>query len=238
MHLYKSVSDEAFISSAETTTPIIARLRASQDSRSKFVWPPLEAFFDPGGAASSSDNIKTDLSIIRRTADFEMGNRISCAEISSSQREPGGSRRIFISREDAKSRLILNWTEIAPILQDWGYEVLRLSDLSVADQIETFASAAYVVGVHGAGLTNLVFAPIGVHVLEIFPALRATGAFWKLSSGLGHDYHALIADDPELPRPDYATYRSAPGQKSPNVILSPEKLRKALEDLHSADNGR
>jgi len=232
VHLYKSVSSESFFLSGNDY-PYYREIARLAGIGSKFVWPGKKRFSIRASRLLVSDNLKPTFqhpahSVSKWATDFLRQSLLP--------RAPGGGRCIFISREDAKSRIILNWPEVAPILEEYGYEVLRLADLPVAEQIETFASAAYVVGVHGAGLTNLLFAPIGTHVLEIFPALRATGAFWKLSSGLGHDYHALIADDPEFPRPDYATYRSAPGQKSPNVILPPEKLRKALEALHAAGN--
>ena len=40
--------------------------------------------------------------------------------------------------------------------------------MSVRDQIDHFAAADAIVGLHGAGLTNLVFAKPGARVLEIF----------------------------------------------------------------------
>jgi hypothetical protein len=141
------------------------------------------------------------------------------------------SRRLFISRTGSKSRRILNWPVIEPILISFGFAVLNVEDLTLDEQIAAFAEAAYVAGVHGAGLTNILFAPPGLRVLEILPPLVATHAYWRLSHGLGHHYHALVADDPELPRPDYTPWGHHPEYNDRDLIIDPAQLTAALQSL-------
>jgi hypothetical protein len=143
------------------------------------------------------------------------------------------SRRLFISRTGATSRRILNWAAIEPILVSFGFEILNVEELTLDEQIATFAAAAYVAGVHGAGLTNILFSPPGLRVLEILPPMVATHAYWRLSHGLGHHYHALVADDPELPRPDYSTWGHHPEYNDRDVIIDPARLTDALQSLTS-----
>ena len=67
-------------------------------------------------------------------------------------------------------------------------------------------------GVHGAGLSNAWFCRSGqARLLEILPPLCATSDYWKLAMAKGLRYDAFVADDPELERPDYATWAAPTG---------------------------
>jgi hypothetical protein len=141
-------------------------------------------------------------------------------------------KKIFISRTDAVGRAILNWQEVVPMLQRFGFKVVELTGMSAQAQIELFRNASQVVGVHGAGLTNILFAPRDCAVLEILSPLVATHAYWLLASSLGQRYSALIADDPELPRPDYKNWRHNPASYNQNDVIVPiAKLEMALSSL-------
>ena len=94
-----------------------------------------------------------------------------------------------------------------------------------------FAEASHVVGLHGAGLTNLLFAHPSTRVLEILPPLCASITYWALASGIGQPYAALIARDPEQPEPDYAAWPHQPELNMRDVIVDPERLRAALVAL-------
>lgn len=97
------------------------------------------------------------------------------------------SHRLFISRADASSRRIANENEVTRGLRDLGFESVVLSKFSPADQVELFYDAEAVVGVHGSGLTNLLFAE-AVGVVELFPSGRVTPHYYFLSKSLGHRY--------------------------------------------------
>jgi hypothetical protein len=45
--------------------------------------------------------------------------------------------------------------------------------LSVPEQVQLFRSASHVIAAHGAGLTNILFAPADVKILEIRPVLTS-----------------------------------------------------------------
>ncbi|KAH8081649.1 tetrapyrrole methylase [Aureococcus anophagefferens] len=65
---------------------------------------------------------------------------------------------------------------------------------SLAAQIALFGAAGLVVGAHGAGLANLVFAAEGCRVLE-FPVVgRANRTYEWLARALGHAYAAADAE--------------------------------------------
>ena len=137
-------------------------------------------------------------------------------------------RKLMISRVDAVGRRILNWREVLPVFRRHGFEIVELSRLSAAAQIELFRDPAEVAAVHGAGLTNLVFAPRDCSVLEILPPLVAGSEYWLLASALGQRYSALIAEDPILPRPDYSTWQRNWIHLSGDIVLPVERLDAAL----------
>lgn len=83
--------------------------------------------------------------------------------------EPAAQARdlLFISRRDARNHALLNELEIEQELTRRGFRTVVLSEMSFADQVRCFSRARVIVGPHGAGLTNLIFAPPGAAVVEI-----------------------------------------------------------------------
>ncbi len=82
--------------------------------------------------------------------------------------EPGW-RRIWISREhfpEARRR-IDNFGEIAPLLDQHGFESIILEELSFAEQVTLFSEAEIVAGSHGAGFSNIIFCPKNARVILI-----------------------------------------------------------------------
>lgn len=144
--------------------------------------------------------------------------------------EPAGRpwRRLAISRADTRGRKILNWDEVVPVLGRYGFEVVELATLSTQAQIALFRDCSHVVGVHGAGLTNVLFAPRNCSVLEILPPLVATQAYWLIASSLGQHYTALIADDPEMQRPNYKTWQHNAVYNDRDIVVPVDRLEAAL----------
>ncbi len=100
-------------------------------------------------------------------------------------------RRIYISRNDARYRRVLNERDLLPLLDRYRIQRVRLSQLSFSNQLDLFASAEVVIAPHGAGLANLVFAPPGCKVIEFMPKDPVNGCFWALSEACGHAYFCL-----------------------------------------------
>lgn len=109
--------------------------------------------------------------------------------------DPGRCARnklIYISRDRARGRRITNAKEVEVLLQDFGFETYYLEHLSLAEQVHLFANAKAVVSPHGAGLTNVMFAPPGTCVLEIVePSLTWWLFYWSLCDALQHQYWYL-----------------------------------------------
>ena len=78
-------------------------------------------------------------------------------------------RRIYSSRAHANVRHITNDAEISELLARHGFEVVYPELLGIEEQIQLFAGAETVIGVHGSGLTNTIFSPHGTTVIELQP---------------------------------------------------------------------
>jgi hypothetical protein len=97
-------------------------------------------------------------------------------------------RRLYISRRLAARRRILNEADLEPILQDFGFEIIEAEQMPLREQIELFAQAEAVVSLHGAGLSNILFARSGCKVFEIFEPDHVKVMYWALADVLRHDY--------------------------------------------------
>jgi capsular polysaccharide biosynthesis protein len=106
-------------------------------------------------------------------------------------RVPG--RHVFITRGKAKhNRSITNEDDVLEVLDRHGFESLDAGELSVAEQIRTFAEVDVLVAPHGAALANLAFCSPGATVLELFPATTVVADYWKMASGVpGLEYRYL-----------------------------------------------
>jgi Capsular polysaccharide biosynthesis protein len=107
--------------------------------------------------------------------------------------EPGsGDRLIYISRKDAMKRKLLNEDEIIGFLQQKGFEIVCPGTLPFSEQVEMFRRARVVIGPHGAGFTNMAFAPRDATMIEFFGDNYINGCFWTLANVLGQR-HAFVS---------------------------------------------
>lgn len=81
-------------------------------------------------------------------------------------------KKFYIDRSDSKSNLknfryIINENELKSFLKDKGFEFVRLSELSFPEEIKIFNDAETVVGLQGAGLTNLIWSNDKTKIIEL-----------------------------------------------------------------------
>lgn len=82
------------------------------------------------------------------------------------------SKKIYIDRSDSKSNLknfrsIINELEVIDFLKKKNFTIVQLSKLKFEDQIKMFYDAKVIVGLHGAGLTNIVWSKEKTNILEL-----------------------------------------------------------------------
>jgi hypothetical protein len=82
--------------------------------------------------------------------------------------EESQKKLIYISRNRARLRRLINEYSLIKILKSKGFSIIAAEKLSFRQQIETFLNAKFILGVHGAGFTNLIFGSDQLKFLEIY----------------------------------------------------------------------
>jgi len=104
---------------------------------------------------------------------------------------------VFVSRRDSNLRVMHNEAELEQALRPLGFTTFVAGEAPVAEQIRAFSRARVIVGAHGAGLTNLMFAPPGAFVLEIAtPGSVGMAEFRYIAAAMGQRCVTLVAERP------------------------------------------
>jgi len=78
-------------------------------------------------------------------------------------------RRIFLTRSKSTLRYIENKEQIEELVKAYGFEIVDAAALTFQEQITLFAQTEFLIAVHGAGLTNMMYRYGGqMRVLELF----------------------------------------------------------------------
>jgi capsular polysaccharide biosynthesis protein len=131
-----------------------------------------------------------------------------------------GYERIFISREDALHRPLLNENEVFNVLEKYGFKKVKLSTLSFIEKIQLFQSAKVIVSPHGAGLTNIVFCNPATKVIELFPPTYLVPCFFIISQHMDLRYDGLVGE--AVPIEESRSIHSDP------IFIDIEKLKRKL----------
>jgi len=92
-------------------------------------------------------------------------------------------RRLLVARR-GPTRKIYNIKQVEAFLSKYDFETVYLEGMRVVDQILLFQSAEFVIGPHGAALTNLLFCQPGTKVIEFMPSVEMRPFFWLISEKL------------------------------------------------------
>jgi len=107
----------------------------------------------------------------------------------SSEYEFETPNRFFISREDTSEREVVNRQEVYNKLEEYGFKKVVLSEMEFEKQVSLFLNAEFIIGAHGAGLSNLVFAE-DCTVVELFGE-KIKPTYYMLSKIKGLDYEPV-----------------------------------------------
>jgi hypothetical protein len=102
--------------------------------------------------------------------------------------------RIFLSRSKQSLRFIENQEALLPILTQYKFEAIDTAMIPFEKQVQLFSQCRYLVAIHGAGLTNIIFrggAPLSV--LEIMhPFSYIPFHYVMLTSLYNYSYEVMV----------------------------------------------
>ncbi len=143
-------------------------------------------------------------------------------------------KRIYISRRDAGSRKFVNEEEIIECLEGLGFEAVEMSDFDFNEKVALFAQAEMVVGLTGAGLTNLMLCRSDASVVELFPASYVTYFYSSIGAYLGLDYHHIVFDNDSV----LSSMNRYYGNLSLSTTLLHDRISTILSNRHTSGKGQ
>jgi len=100
--------------------------------------------------------------------------------------------KIFLTRSAKAGRYIKNMDEIENVLEKYNIEVIDTENLTFEEEIKTFSEAELIIGLHGAGNTNIIFSDLEkVKFIEIMPSKNTNSQYFWLANVLGINYDVL-----------------------------------------------
>lgn len=119
----------------------------------------------------------------------DLASRLKAAYGVGSQGQEG---RLYVSRGKA-SRRVLNEEQIIPLLEERGFKVILMEDLSFEEQVHICAGSTILIGPHGAGLTNLLYCNADSIIGEI--AVEGVFPFYLgMARQMGHNYQRFTSE--------------------------------------------
>ena len=104
--------------------------------------------------------------------------------------------KLFINRKKSTGRNIINFDELKPILLKYNFKILYLEDISIEEQIDYFSRAKLIIGIHGAGLTNIIFSyKNDPQIIEITAADFVPTHYYWLSKKLTYKYNLFLGSN-------------------------------------------
>jgi len=101
-------------------------------------------------------------------------------------------RKIFISRSKATQRFIANEDEVISLVLSFGFEVHIFEEYSLSKQIALMREATCLMGLHGAGLTNMLFMHPKGKVIEFRnQGDQHNNCYFSMASALDHAYYYI-----------------------------------------------
>ncbi len=105
---------------------------------------------------------------------------------------------IYISRIKAKRRKVVNELQILQKLDNYGVHSIVMEDYSYIEQVILMQNAKLVIGIHGAGMTNINYMNPSSKVLEFTPILsnfkNFRYPFWRMANLLSLEYYCIFCE--------------------------------------------
>jgi capsular polysaccharide biosynthesis protein len=107
-----------------------------------------------------------------------------------------GPSKIYVLRR-GKARGVINENEVVAFVSARGWTAVDPESLPLSQQIQLFSGARAICGVHGAGLTNILWCSPGCIIIELMADNYQNGCFESISACLDvrHNYLVFPGDD-------------------------------------------
>lgn len=161
----------------------------------------LKPFKDRTFIVQGNRFIKTDEIIFCKTRDFSRSNFDFIRNILPDY-EPKIQRKIFSIRKGYRS--IKNLDQTMDLCLKYGFEIVDNSGLSLTEQVRLYSETRYLIGLHGAALTNMIFRKHGeMDLLEIFAQDHIAWHYFWLARYCNFNYDMILGEKKDMDDPSY-----------------------------------
>jgi hypothetical protein len=102
------------------------------------------------------------------------------------------NNRTFLTRLGNSARKITNGEEVSKYLAQRGFDVVDTQDMPLRQQIDIFSKTGILVGIHGAGMTNIIFRRHNaLKVLELHPNCLRHKDHERIGQEFGYSWDTL-----------------------------------------------
>jgi capsular polysaccharide biosynthesis protein len=131
------------------------------------------------------------------------------------------NKRIFISRQNARARKIVNFPAVKALLEEYSFGIYDFEEVSFLQQVQLLSEASVCISIHGAALANMMFMNSKGKVIELIRDVDGpeTLCYRDLAALLDLDYTRLYGKA-ENPEEKFDT---------DNLSIDIEQLRKIIE---------
>lgn len=135
--------------------------------------------------------------------------------------------KIYVSRENAKMRRVVNETQLVEKLAEYGFVKILNEDYTFEEQTMLYKNARYIISTHGANLTNVIFCDSGAKVCEIrfhkhFRYFK--GTYYELADAHQLEYYLLYSSE-------FAMSEMWDGDDEVDIVVNLQDLQKVLEAM-------
>ena len=131
--------------------------------------------------------------------------------------------KIFIDRSDSPflHSQIENYNELIIFLKKLDFKILKLTKLSFEDQISYFKNANFIIGAHGAGLTNTIYCNAKTNLIEFSNKEFICEMFKNISKINKMNYIKIKS-----------TYNIPKDRSKPDIFVNLDNLEKIIRELN------
>jgi len=117
---------------------------------------------------------------------------------------PEFKSKIYIRREDANYRKILNEGDLISKLRKNGFEIINPQHFDILEQMKIFSNAEVIITPHGSNMSNLIFCQKGTKIIEISPELKnmyeqnISNRYKHIADNLNLEFQKIKADSVDV----------------------------------------
>jgi capsular polysaccharide biosynthesis protein len=104
----------------------------------------------------------------------------------------GPRRGIYVTRGEHGARRLRNEDEVFALCHEFGLDIVRPEQLTLAEQAHLFRQADLVVGVKGAALASALFCSSRTHLVVLSPGDFPDPFYWDLTAPAGIGYSEIF----------------------------------------------